>query len=286
MRVSRAASGGGPASSTSASCSGENPDGQVRLTTWSGGDRATGSRRRPPPGGSASRCRGWVVRRRVGTVVVVVVVVVVVLVEVAFSPNGISSGRDLAEESSPVDTPAAARRCSTATSAIAHECAPAARTSLDACRHRRAATGRGVDTRTGSSTTKRAPPPTRSWTHAVPPIAAVCSATRARPSPVPMRCRAALPRANRSKIRSRSPCATPGPPSSTASRKLAGRRARPARPAARRHRGFVRSPTGCRGYVRIGPCRARPAPVRPWRPRSGTSGSPNLAAIRRVRSSS
>ena len=71
-------------------------------------------------------------------------------------------------------------------------------------------------TSVGSSTTKRAPPPAQSSTHARPPIAALCSATSARPRPVPTRLRAALPRANRSKIRPRSPWATPGPLSSTA----------------------------------------------------------------------
>src|SRR5690606_22795357 len=69
----------------------------------------------------------------------------------------------------------------------------------------------------GSRTTNRAPPPCRSSTHASPPSAAACSATSANPSPVPIRLRAALPRANRSKIRVRSLAATPGPSSSTTS---------------------------------------------------------------------
>ena len=93
----------------------------------------------------------------------------------------------------------------------------AAVTTTSASRRRRRAPTAASPTRpVGSRTTKRAPPPWRSSTHASPPCAVACSATRARPSPVPMRWRAALPRAKRSKMRARSPRATPGPASSTA----------------------------------------------------------------------
>ncbi len=78
--------------------------------------------------------------------------------------------------------------------------------------HDQRQTAAGSATRRPRLTSLMAPPlvggrrtgrhrPGRSSTHASPPRAAACSATSARPRPVPIRCRAALPRAKRSKIR-------------------------------------------------------------------------------------
>ena len=60
-----------------------------------------------------------------------------------------------------------------------------------------------------------APPLLFVSTHALPPRALACSCTIASPRPLPVLLREAVPRANRSKIRSRSLCATPAPLSST-----------------------------------------------------------------------
>src|SRR5215213_389851 len=83
----------------------------------------------------------------------------------------------------------------------------------------------GAGAPTGSVTTNRAPPPWASSSSTRPPWASATALTIASPSPLPpARVVSPLPRANRSKTRSRSAAGTPGPRSATSSTALSASR--------------------------------------------------------------
>ena len=166
-------------------------------------------------------------------------VVVVLVVVVSAMPNGTIRASDrrgvVVVVGQPAGAPAAAHR----------RRASAARPRRDVS---------AAATRRRSGRRRRAGPPPRPGRRG----RRACSATRARPRPVPTRWRAAVPAAKRSKMRRALGWDTPGPASSTtrltapAGRRRRWRCARGRRRAARRCRG------GWRGCAPAGACRRTP----------------------------